>query len=440
MGGKSIKCEDTSSSYKLSFYNVTFTFEGKKYLWNTLSGACILLDQEGYKYLNDFDGKSDNTNYFEILLNNGCIIDLETNEFEKIVSEECDILNNDNPERLGFTIAPGLGCNYNCVYCFENGNLNNKYMSENIVEKTITYILSRIEKNNNLKYLSITWFGGEPLLYMNIIEHISSAVIENCNRKGILYKAGIITNGRFLTRENAEILKKNQIKQAQVSIDGPSDMYCKLKKAKLEDYLNVIQNVKSATDFLRVAIRINIDEFTDVVNMYKVIETILDTDIKKNISFYPGFVRNYSRENVLEQRAHSVHIGHEKLLYKYLEENYDVKFYNSPYPKRRKVSCLQVCRANVCIGPEGELYRCEHYFGDLSKVIGDVDRGLYNNETDNRYYNIEHKQICRECKYFPLCMGGCLDDRVSGHFSIDCKSFIRGMLEMQQHKLKHINS
>lgn len=440
MGKEIIHDKGVSSSYKLSFYNIRFILEGKEYLWNTLTGACICLDRKGSEYLKDFKGEEDNTQYFEILQKNGCITDSNINEFEKIIYEEKYILNNEFPNRLSFTIAPGLGCNYKCVYCFEDGNLNNKYMSEEVVEKTISYILSRIEQNNNLKYLSITWFGGEPLLYMQIIDRISSAVIECCDKNGVLYKAGIITNGRFLTRQNVELLKKCQVKQAQVSIDGPSDIYCKLKKAKINDYTSVIQNVKIASEFIRITVRINIDEFTDVANMYKVIETIMNSGINKNISFYPGFVRNYSRDNDLEQHAHSVHVEHEKLLYKYLEENYGVNFYNSPYPKRRKVSCLQVCRANVCIGPEGELYRCEHYFGDISKVIGDVDNGFYNNSVDDRYYNVEKKRICKECKYFPLCMGGCLDDVVSGHFSIDCSSFKKGMLEMQQHKLKHISN
>ena len=110
-----------------------------------------------------------------------------------------------------------------------------------------------------------------------------------------------------------------------------------------------------------------------------------------------------------------------------------------PYPKRHRASCAQVCRANVCIGPEGEMYRCEHYFGDKSQVIGDIITGLYYNSVDNAYYIFKHRKSCKSCKYFPLCMGGCLDDRVNGHFSIACEKFKRGMLEMQQHKLKLIN-
>jgi arylsulfatase regulator (Fe-S oxidoreductase) len=135
MGKEIIHDKGVSSSYKLSFYNIRFILEGKEYLWNTLTGACICLDRKGSEYLKDFKGEEDNTQYFEILQKNGCITDSNINEFEKIIYEEKYILNNEFPNRLSFTIAPGLGCNYKCVYCFEDGNLNNKYMSEEVVEK-----------------------------------------------------------------------------------------------------------------------------------------------------------------------------------------------------------------------------------------------------------------------------------------------------------------
>ena len=106
-----------SAKYKLSFYNITLSYNNEDYLWNTYTDACIKLSRDGIKYLDDFTGENDDTEYFKILKTHGFIINSQIDEPGKIIVEEMTIMLNPYPERLGFTIAPGLGCNYQCLYC-----------------------------------------------------------------------------------------------------------------------------------------------------------------------------------------------------------------------------------------------------------------------------------------------------------------------------------
>ena len=46
-----------SAKYKLSFYNITLSYNNEDYLWNTYTDACIKLSRDGIKYLDDLMNK-----------------------------------------------------------------------------------------------------------------------------------------------------------------------------------------------------------------------------------------------------------------------------------------------------------------------------------------------------------------------------------------------
>ena len=95
-------------------------------------------------------------------------------------------------------------CNQNCQYCHRFLNLSelsfeeNKQILENLIKSGIT---------------SITWTGGEALLYPNLIELLKIA-----KKYGIKNK--LITNGAILAnnREMREVLK--QLDSITLSIDS----------------------------------------------------------------------------------------------------------------------------------------------------------------------------------------------------------------------------
>ena len=61
-------------------------------------------------------------------------------------------------DSLMLTIAITRACNFDCSYCFE-GNRTGKPMSDEVIEKLIRFI-----ENYHTPKMSITWYGGEPLL------------------------------------------------------------------------------------------------------------------------------------------------------------------------------------------------------------------------------------------------------------------------------------
>ena len=424
--------------YKLSKYNVEFEDNDVVYCWNTYSGACIRLDNDGIEYVKQFNGKSDKSDYFEILKKNGFIVPQVIDETGRVLSEEKSTLQNMSPNRLCFTIAPGLNCNCNCSYCFESENMNGLIMTEEVKRKVIEYIAYRIDKDKSIKILNISWFGGEPLLYIDIIKSMSEEIMRICENHGISYSAGIVTNGLLLDSDMVDVLALHKIKQAQVSIDDSEESFCRVRNKTSQDFKTVLVNIRDASNKIKISVRINADAYSNADRIKRIVDLLYgDYGLYGKVSVNLGFIRNQSISDEEEMENHGKHAELQRYLNEYIFSNYGNACNVVKSPKRRISGCLQSCRANVCIGPEGEFYRCEHYFGDKLARIGDVDNGYYCNGFDNRYYVDTHMEKCLGCAFFPLCMGGCIDDRVNDRRIINCDKMRRGLIGMQLSAIKN---
>jgi len=99
---------------------------------------------------------------------------------------------------FGLTIAPTLDCNFRCTYCFEEHK--KEKMSQEIEAALLTYVDKQIKYTRGF---SVTWFGGEPMLCMDIIQRLTKGFSELCAKHNVEFSpSSIITNGYFLTQTN----------------------------------------------------------------------------------------------------------------------------------------------------------------------------------------------------------------------------------------------
>ncbi len=156
------------------------------------------------------------------------------------------------------TIAPTMACNFRCIYCFEQGRYGHKYMDSKTISNVIKFIEKRME---NAESLHISWFGGEPLLAMPVIEEISESVIAYCNAKNKKFDASIVTNGYFYTKEIAEKLKQLRVNKVQITIDGSRDIH-NSRRPLINGgctYDVIMENLVATKGIIPINIRINVD-------------------------------------------------------------------------------------------------------------------------------------------------------------------------------------
>lgn len=421
-------------SFKLSKYNVSYKGNDEEYIWNTYSGALLKLDKEGRKYFNSFSGIDDGSNEFSTLSSNGFIVNKNIDEFGRICFEEKQAMFTHKSDSFSVVIAPGLGCNYKCTYCFQSEHDKACRMSLNIAKDVVEYIILQLKSNSNIKKVNIRWFGGEPLLYLDIIEFISHIIMEYANNNNLIFSAGIITNGRLLTADTVAKLQMFHVSKAQITVDGMCDLYCNSKGASEEDFNQTIENICNVAEKIKISIRLNIPQNNAQDAIAVTNYLLVEKKLKGKIGIYFAFVREYSLSAEEEKKAYINYVKNYYIWLDYVADHFGADEINGLYPKRKITSCGYIRICNACIGAEGELYKCEHCFGDSSMKAGDIWQGWFYNGIQSLYcstIDIRTTGKCKDCKYLPICMGGCANDFVLHLVGQDCETFQRLQLKLK---------
>jgi len=420
------------AKYKLSRYNVSCQKGDVEYIWNTYSDALIELDERSQKYIHTFVGNDDGSDDFNLLKKHGFIVYEQIDEIGRICLQEKQELFTKNPRALTIIIVPGMQCNYSCDYCFEANSDKSGVMTSETALDVATYICQKLSSNPNIQELRIMWFGGEPLLYVNIMETISRKVIAYTQMNNIIYRARITTNGRFLTQDTLTLLKELSIEWAQITVDGTSSSYCKSKGASPEDYKCVIENICNAAGKIGISIRLNIFD-SDANEAIAITDYLLkECNLLGKIHIYFTQVCDYLSPQEISRHAYVTYANNYLIWLEHIITHYGTKSVKILTPKQKNTSCGLIRASNTCIGPSGELYRCEHCFGDVSMISGSIYTGRYFNKADLSYYStINMQSKCSKCEYVPICMGACANDCLRGFVRIDCETYKHIQFELK---------
>lgn len=116
-------------------------------------------------------------------------------------------------------------CNLRCAYCIYDGKVDTtrshgtKHMSEKTARAGIDYLL---EHSSHLDAVSITFYGGEPLLRFPFVKFCVEYARNAAKDKTVHFS--LTTNAVLLTPEIAQYLAKENF-SLTVSIDGPGDIH-----------------------------------------------------------------------------------------------------------------------------------------------------------------------------------------------------------------------
>ena len=121
----------------------------------------------------------------------------ETTELKDIVDQQNDLLE----KTLHLTIMTHQNCNFRCTYCYEK--FDKGKMCSDVQKNIIDYVIKQFE-TDDFQHFVVSWFGGEPLLGMSVIENLSETFITLSQQFNIHYSANITTNGYYLTKKCKE--------------------------------------------------------------------------------------------------------------------------------------------------------------------------------------------------------------------------------------------
>ena len=242
--------------FKPSVFNISV---GDNVIYNSYSGAILKLSQP----IADCISSCDN---IDLLLEQGFIVDEKVNELNKYLVERNTAIFSRRHRGLKYVIALTNDCQAHCSYCFERGIERSCYMSEDTVNRVLSFIKNQA-KTYEATSIQITYFGGEPLLNLDALKQIGINLKQFCLDNQIKYASNIITNGIALTKSAAILLAEIGVNFAQITLDGTRNTY-RIAKG-VDAYNTVLNNIQSAVGILPIDIRLNItrDNMQDIVDL-----------------------------------------------------------------------------------------------------------------------------------------------------------------------------
>lgn len=354
---------------------------------------------------------------YKKLMKKQILIPEGVDEFHYIWDQHKKAIRNTN--RLRLIILPTLACNLDCPYCYETHT--NSKMEPNLVKNIKSYLKKKV---GNLKHLSLSWFGGEPLLYPDIIQDIGNFASELATEARVIFDSSITTNATLLTDDNISVLDKTGVRQLQVTLDGSSSTHNRTRVPAdgTDTYDQIVDNVKNYLDFNpdnRLTLRIHLhstdeQEFEGIKRIFDEFETCknqLDIYLRQ---LFSSCTEEWNHD-LLEAEGVSPTDKRddkkEKVMLKLYEEALKRGFEIA-----RAEKTLSACYADYDSGwvvkPDGLLHKCTVALEEDRSLARLTENGIkyfwgkysrWQKRTSQDSFSKEMKN----CSVFPFSWGGC---------------------------------
>lgn len=414
-----------------SIYNhLYYSKKAKSHLlYSSLSNMLIKLSKDDYDAIlaikndpNCIDAKDDQ---YKFLFEGRFIVKSNDNETNKLVLSA--LIKRFNSNLLSLTIAPTRFCNFNCSYCYEVNKVNKK-MSQKVQNGILNFVKNKF---NTIDTLGVVWYGGEPLLEINIIKYMSSELQKLVKN----YSAYMVTNGFHLDKL-IDSIQELKIAGLQITLDGTKDTHnltrhLKNGKGTFDKILANIDALIAREHNINISIRMNISKSNS--DQYVSLLYILRERFGRKVHLYPAFVRDHGggcfADSCYENSVQKA------VFLKSIFDEYGV-YTKDIYPTRTFKGCMSQRMNAFVIGVEGELYKCWHHLGIEEKIVGSI----FDPNTITDYSLLSDMMImddalfdneCRKCVLFPSCHGGCIDEKSRNKdYCIPAKSTLEDFIDI----------
>ncbi|MCK4225915.1 radical SAM protein [candidate division WOR-3 bacterium] len=415
------------NKYKISPYNFFFkTKNGENLAFNSISGGFALIEKENEGKVKKFienpnkEVKSEkDKEVFDSLLKGRFIV---PEHYDEIGILKIRFWNSRFiTHNLGLTILPTLNCNFKCIYCYEReeGSVREEKMSNEKAEALMNFISKQL--SSDIKSLSINWYGGEPLLEYGRIKNLNTKIQKLCKKKGVNYSAGMITNGYLLNSKMIKELIEMEILSFQITLDGPPEIHNKFRPLINDSptFSKILENIKKAVKYDKIKINVRVNVSKENPSAHKELVSILEKEgLKDKVVVYLGKVTSENERMKLSCFSDIAFSEIEIEFLEYLLEN-NWRIYMQPLVK--SIYCGAYFNKSYTIDPMLNIYKCWENAGIDIYKIGHLDRNgnMELNEKNIKWLSYDPFEIeeCRNCKYLPLCMGGCLAKSMKSVFT-----------------------
>lgn len=309
-------------------------------------------------------------------------------------------------------------CNLRCAYCFAgSGHFGGErlLMSEDTGKKAIDYLL---EHSGSRRHCEMDFFGGEPLMNMDVVKELVAYGREQAAKLGKEIKFTLTTNGVALDEETQAFLNRENI-SVVLSLDGRPEIHDRARRfpsgkgsyeiihSRIKKFVESRQGQNYYVrgtftgwnkDFSQDAVHM-VEAGYDIISLEPVVAAeedyaLADKDLPLLREEYMKLARYYQKRKREGKPFTFFH--------------FNLNLHHGPcLPKR-----LSGCGAGheyMVVTPEGDFYPCHQFVGRESYKMGSLNSRRVDQEMQEKFQqaHIYHKPRCQACWARFYCSGGC---------------------------------
>lgn len=294
-----------------------------------------------------------------------------------------------------FFINLTYNCPLRCKYCYVNYSRNRDFDLENLC-----YLFEEgILQAGYIKL--VTFFGGEPLLKIDLIEKILEKYYDKLCEQGI--HIAVITSMSVNVDRQIELIKKYPLYETVISFDNMSEerVLVNQKSFKVLEHLNLEELQKYHN---------NICFHTVIASEKSLDDLLMLQDIFTKYGFIYSWCWNKTPSNIFEFKE-----KYKQVIYRILEEN---RYYPSMFIKelshyfhRDNLGCG--IGSELFISSDGDISPCSISHHNNEFLL--MKNGIICDESPENIQEIEknvfNNNDCIDCYLKGFCNGGCLFER-----------------------------
>ncbi|MEQ9812136.1 MAG: radical SAM protein [Azospirillaceae bacterium] len=271
-------------------------------------------------------------------------------------------------------ILPHEDCNCRCVYCYETFA---RGRMKPLVAAGVERLIAR--KAADYPLVTVSWFGGEPLLAKDIIFSLSESFIAACARTGATYRSGITTNAVQLTPTVFARLLAARVDFFQITLDGDRADHDSRRKLRggQGTFDRILTNLRGMLDTeatFSIRLRVNFDR-PNLAGMNRMFERLSETvgdDSRVTLDFHPVGQWGGPNDSTLEIcDAESAFDTKLSLVNEAVSRGFSADQIRDAFQPHGSV-CYAGKESSVVIGSDGTLYKCTVAFEDDRNRVGQL--------------------------------------------------------------------
>jgi len=343
---------------------------------------------------------------------------------------------------LNATILTTLQCNFACDYCFQGDHGDyNKFadkMSAEMAGRVSDWLDRELDRIRPERFV-LTFFGGEPLLNLPVMYSIAERAWDATKARGVKLYINIITNGLLLSEAVVDRLLPLGLNGIKITLDGDHDTHNRMRPLRggQGTFDRIIENIRRVAGRCRIAIGGNFDE-ASVESFPALLEFLKNQDFADQlvkVNFKP-IVRVEAQakaqpKNIIPLTPvganakplngtcmTSVGSGagtgcdncdfvDDKM--SFLREETARHGFTTHDGVHNGPCHVHMQHAHT-IGPDGSLYPCPGFTGQLATSTGHIDdrKDAFRESAREKFERLSPWKECGDCAYIPVCAGGCV--------------------------------